>query len=84
MKLKLTEIIEEEMVLEKLIKAKGYAESVVSIGLTSDNINVIVRDNDFSQDDATIIFTILAQEADATPENVNIIPISWIFTKKIA
>ena len=76
MKLRLTEIIEEEMILEKLIKAKGYTESVVSIGLTSQNINVIVRDSDFQQDDATIIYTILAQEANATPENVNIIPIS--------
>lgn len=76
MKLKLTQIIEEELLLERLIKAKGYTESIVSIGLTSENINVIVRDNDFNQDDAVIIFTILASEVGATPDKVNIIPIS--------
>ncbi len=76
MKLKLTEIIEQELLLEKLIKAKGYEESVVSIGLTSENINVIVKDTDFNQDDAVIIYTILSQEVNATPEKVNIIPIS--------
>ena len=60
LKLKLTEIIEKELLLEKLIKAKGYEESVVSIGLTSENVNVIVKDADFNQDDAVIIYTILA------------------------
>ena len=76
MKLKLTGIIEEELLLEKLIKAKGYDEIVVSIGLTSENINVIVKDNDFDQDDAIIIYTILAEEAQATPDKVNIIPVN--------
>ncbi len=76
MKLKLTSIIEQELLLEKLIQAKGYTDSVVSIGLTSDNVNVIVKDDNFDQDDAIIIYTILAEEANATPENVKIIPIS--------
>lgn len=74
LKIKLTEIIEKELLLEKLIKAKGYEDTVVSIGLTSENVNVIVKDADFNQDDAVIIYTILSQEADATPEKVNIIP----------
>lgn len=74
LKIKLTEIIEKELLLEKLIKAKGYEDTVVSIGLTSENVNVIVKDADFDQDDAVIIYTILAQEAAATPEKVNIIP----------
>ena len=76
LKLRLTEIIEKELMLEKLIKAKGYEESVVSIGLTSENVNVIVKSENFDQDDAVIIYTILAKEADASPEKVNIIPIN--------
>ena len=75
LKIRLTEIIEKELLLEKLIKAKGYEDTVVSIGLTSENINVIVKDANFDQDDAVIIYTILAEEANATPEKVNIIPI---------
>ena len=76
MKLKLTGIVEQEMLLEKLIKAKGYDDIVVSIGLTSENVNVIVKDNDFDQDDAIVIYTVLNAEIGATPEKVNIIPIS--------
>ena len=76
MKLKLTEIVEKEMLLEKLIKAKGYDEIVVSIGLTSENVNVIVKDADFDQDDAIVIYSVLSEEIGATPEKVNIIPIN--------
>ena len=49
---------------------------MVTIGLTSGNINVIVKDADFVQDDAVAIYTILQDEASATPENVKIIPVS--------
>ena len=76
MKLKLTKIIEDELLLEKLIKAKGYEDIVVSIGLTSENVNVIVRDQDFDQDDAVVIYSILSSEVNATPDKVNIIPIN--------
>ena len=76
MKLKLTEITEKEMLLERLIKAKGYNDTVVSIGVTSENINVIVKDADFDQNDAVVIYSILSSEAAATSEEVNIIPIS--------
>ena len=75
MKLQLTAVMEKELLLENLIKAKGYEDAVVTIGTTSGNINVIVKDADFAQDDAIAIFTILKDEASATPENVKIIPI---------
>ena len=76
MKLKLTAVMEQELLLENLIKAKGYEDAVVTIGLTSGNINVIVKDTDFQQADAVAIYTILQDEAAATPENVKIIPVS--------
>ena len=76
LKLKLTGIIEDELLLETLIESRGYEDAVVSIGLTSDNINVIVKDADFTQDDAIVIYTILAEEVNANPENVTIVPIS--------
>lgn len=76
MKMKLTEIIEKELMLENLIKAKGYNDSVVSIGLSSENINVIVKSENFTEDDAIAIYSILASEGAATPDKVNIIPIS--------
>lgn len=76
LKLKLTSIIESELLLETLIESRGYEDAVVSIGLTSENVNVIVKDSDFTQDDAVIIYTILQEELSVTPEKVTIVPIA--------
>lgn len=75
-KLRLTEIVEEELKLESLIKAKGYKDIVVSMGTDNDIVNVIVEDDDFTTDDAIAIYTILLEQIKASPENVKIIPIS--------
>ena len=75
-KLRLGEIIEKELYLESLIKAKGYDNTVVMIGTDSDNVTVVVEDKNFTTDDAVSIYTILADEINATPENVRIIPLS--------
>lgn len=75
-KLKLTEIIEKELYLESLIKAKGYSNAVVMVGTDSDNLTVVVEDKDFTTDDAVAIYTVLFEEVKASPENVRIIPLS--------
>ena len=74
-KLKLTENMERELYLESLIKAKGYLNAIVMIGIESDNITVVIQDEDFSTDEAVAIYTIMNEEMDASPENVRIIPI---------
>lgn len=76
LKLKLTEIIESELLVETLIEARGYEDALVSIGLTSDNVNVMVKDADFTQDDAVVIYTILSEELKVDPSKVTIVPIS--------
>lgn len=76
MKLDLTEITEQELLLESLIKAQGFEDTVVTIGLNSDNINVIVKTEELSQVDAVKIYSIVNSEVNASPENVKIIPIS--------
>jgi stage III sporulation protein AH len=76
MKIELTEITEKELLLENLIKAYGFEDAVVVIGLESDNVNVIAKDADLTTDDAIIIYSIIAEECIAQPENVKIIPIS--------
>lgn len=75
-KLKLTEMVERELLLENLIKAKGYENIAVMIGLDSENITVVVDDDDFDTDDAVAIYTVMLEEVSASPENVRIIPIS--------
>ena len=76
MKIKLAEIIEQENLLECLIKAKGYEEVAVTIGMTSDNVSIIVRDAEFDQDDAVLIYSLCQDEINATPDSVYIQAIS--------
>ena len=67
---------EQELLLESLIKAQGFDDTVVTIGLSSDNINVIVKTEELTQVDAVKIYSIVNAEVDTAPENVKIIPIS--------
>lgn len=76
MKIELTEMTEKEMMLESLLKAYGFEDAVVVMGIDSGNVNVIAKSQDLSADDAVIIYTIVSEEIAVTPENVNIISIS--------
>ena len=76
MKIELTEITEKELLLENLIKAYGFEDAVVVIGLQSENVNVIAKSANLTSDDAILIYSILAEETSVSPENVKIIPIS--------
>ena len=76
MKTDLTANTEKEMLLETLIKAYGFEDAVVVIGLDSDNVNVIAKSENLTTDDAIAIYTIIAEETAVSPENVKIIPIS--------
>ena len=75
--------LEKELYLESLIKAQGYANSVVMIGMESENITVVVEDDNFTTDDAISIYTVLLEEVNASPEEVRIIPLSWFLIKNI-
>ena len=76
MKIELTELTEKELLLESLIKAYGFEDAVVVIGLESNNVNVIAKSAALSTDDAILIYSIVSEEANVSPENVKIIPIS--------
>ena len=76
LKTELAKISEEELLVESLLKAYGFDDVVVVIGLDSDNVNVIAKSSELSADDAVTIYTVVAEELNATPENVKIIPIS--------
>ena len=75
-KLKLTKAMENELRLEYLMKTNGYENVAVTIGTTTENVNVIVQDADLTQDDAVKIYSLVTGILSVSPENVNIIPIS--------
>ncbi len=67
---------ERELLLESLIKAYGFEDVVVVIGLESDSVNVIAKSQELTTDDAVLIYTVISEEISVSPENVKIIPIS--------
>lgn len=73
-KIQLTALTEQELRLENLIKAYGYEEVVVTMNLSSPNVNVVVKDAEFDQTDAVKIYSILIAENNVDAENINIIP----------
>lgn len=76
MKTALAANTEKEMLLESLIKAYGFDDAVVVIGLDSSNINVIAKSEELTTEDAIRIYTVVSEEISVSPENVKIIPIS--------
>ena len=45
LKLTIVEMMENELMLETLIKSRGFSDAVVSIGMDSENVNVFVNSN---------------------------------------
>ena len=58
------------------MKTQGYENVAVTIGTTTESVNVIVQDQELSQDDAIKIYSVVLNQVNVSPENVNIIPIS--------
>lgn len=75
-KIELTQMTEKELLLESLLKAYGFEDVVVVMGIDSDNVNVITKTTELSKDDALAIYTVICDESIASPENIKIIPIS--------
>jgi len=74
-KLQLMKMSENELLLETLIKAYGFEDVVVVMGLDTESVNVIAKAESLTADDAIKICTIISEENIASPENVKIIPI---------
>lgn len=71
-KLGLVDIMEIELSLEGLIKAKGFEDCVVTI--TTENVNVVVMDTELTVEEAAQILDIIVKQTDYTAKNVVIIP----------
>lgn len=72
-KAELQKKMEKELILEGLIKAKGFEDAVVTIG--SEYYNVIVKGGQLTQDQATQILGVVTTETKTSPSNVKIIPV---------
>ena len=72
-KLELTSAMELELVLEGLIKAAGFEDAVVTA--TSENINVILKTAELTEEQATKVLEIITAETDRKATSIRIIPV---------
>lgn len=70
----LVEQMEMELVLEGLIKAKGFTDVVVST--TASSINVIVKSEALTSDEVAQIVDIIQGQTAYTLDNIKIIPVA--------
>ena len=75
LKMKIVESMEKELVLETMIKSKGFSDAVVSIGMDSDNVNVFINSNELDMTTALSIYNCLKDEAGVDPLNIIIMPV---------
>lgn len=75
LKLKIVSMMENELMLETLIKSRGFTDAVVSIGMDSDNVNVFVNSNELDYNTAMSIYTMLVDEVNVSPTSIIILPV---------
>ena len=75
LKLKIVEMMENELLLETLIKSRGFTDAVVSIGMDSDNVNVFVNSSELDYNTALSIYTMLKDEVGVAPGSIIILPV---------
>jgi len=72
-RLELTLIMEKELVLEGLVRAIGFSDAFIT--MSTANINVIVRAEALTEDEANRILSIIVDETGRSAQNVIIIPL---------
>ena len=71
MKLEITDIMEKELLVEGLLKAKGFEDVIIT--LSDESVNVIVKETNLDEQKvAQVLDVILREINNVTAENVKI------------
>ncbi len=74
-KLKLITAMEQELAVENILKAKGYEDVVVTIGVASNNSNIIIKAAELTRDDTALIYNTMHEQTGIDADNIRIIPV---------
>lgn len=71
MKLEIADVMEKELLIEGLLKAKGFEDAVIT--LSENSVNVIVKEKDLTQQQvAQVVEIVLRETENMTAENIKI------------
>lgn len=75
MKMDLVESMEQELVLENMVRSLGFSDAVVSVSTQSENVNVFINSAELNYDTALSIYNMLKKETGIVAGNVIIMPV---------
>ncbi len=71
----IVDAMETELLLETLLKAQGFADVLVTVNASSNNVSVIVDADELTREDTVRIYNVIASETDVSPEYVKILSV---------
>ena len=74
-KQKMVSIMEDELIMESIIRTLGFSDVAVSIGSSSNNINVFVNTNELTEENIVQIFYAFEVEYQIREGNIIIMPV---------
>ena len=71
-KMAIVEAMESELLLENLIRAKGYEEVAVTVNLSGESVSIMLGGEEPTKEDVATIYHLVRTEMGITAENVRI------------
>lgn len=75
MKMEIVTAMEQELIIETMIKSLGFSDCVVSLSSSSDNVNVFINSSELNYDTALQIYNMLKNETGIVAGNIIIMPV---------
>ncbi|MCD7728434.1 MAG: SpoIIIAH-like family protein [Clostridia bacterium] len=75
MKMEIVSVMEQELIIETMIKSIGFSDAVVAISTESGNVNVFINSSELDYDTALSIYNLLLNEAGVSAGNIIIMPV---------
>lgn len=75
MKMEIVAAMEQELILENMVKSLGFSDAVVSVSVDSDNVNVFINSSELNYDTALSIYNMLKEETQIVAGNIIIMPV---------
>ncbi len=75
MKMELVTAMEQELVLETMVKSLGFSDAVVAVSTDSKNVNVFINSAELNYDTALSIYNMLKNETGIVAGNIIIMPV---------
>lgn len=75
MKMEIVAAMEQELILENMVKSLGFSDAVVAVSAETDNVNVFINSSELNYDTALSIYNMMKKETGIVAGNIIIMPV---------